>query len=113
MLYSSYHNWIRKNYGRADKCSNIDCRKICKKYEWSHIHGKPMEKNIESFRMMCISCHRLYDITDNTRKKMSICRIGKKHPLFGTHRSKETKKKMSKSLIGRKVWNKGLTYKLK
>ena len=34
---------------------------------------------------------------------------GVNHPLYGTHRSLETKKKQSKKLKGRTVWNKGLT----
>ena len=56
------HDWIRENYGSANKCSNPDCKyNKPKRYEWALIHGKKYERNVENFIQLCPSCHRKYD----------------------------------------------------
>ena len=48
------------------------------------------------------------------RKRMSEAHIGvqlgKKHPMFGKHWSKEIREKMSKTRLGKPAWNKGKEY---
>ena len=41
-------------------------------------------------------------------KSMKGKLAGEKHPLYGTHRSKETREKISKNQKGRIAWNKGM-----
>ena len=66
--YSSFHSHIRKKFGRANRCENHDmsnlpflCTTVSTKYEWSFIHGRKDYRNINNYRMLCISCHRRYD----------------------------------------------------
>lgn len=59
--YGYIHNWIRKNYGNANKCENENCTKKSNLYEYAMLHGTLLQKNIKNFKMLCRSCHRNYD----------------------------------------------------
>lgn len=88
--YQRIHYWIRKNFGKADRCENDDCEGTSKKYEWALKKGKSYEKNINNFKMMCKSCHVKYDFTEKGRDKLIRINTGKKI-------SQETRLKMSES----------------
>ena len=76
--YASIHQWILKTYGKASCCTNKDCKSnSAKNFEWALIKGYKYERNISNFMELCCSCHRKYDITDETRKKLSESNKGK------------------------------------
>jgi len=79
--YKGLHNWLSKNFGKAYKCENPNCEKKSKNYEWALKTGRKYSRNKEDYLMLCISCHRKYDMTE------------------------EEKKKISKTLTGHKSWN--------
>lgn len=57
----SKHCWIYRNYGNANKCENINCNGISKKYEWANIKNHKYTRKIEDYKMMCRSCHTIFD----------------------------------------------------
>ena len=71
--YYSFHTWLKRKYGKADKCENPHCiyprwsedgkryMKAPKRFEWALIHGKTHDHKITSYQKLCASCHRLYD----------------------------------------------------
>lgn len=69
-VYDKVHQWIRYNYGPATFCSNWECFGRSKIFEWALIKGKSYEKNIENFKQLCRSCHRLYDFTEAKRNDL-------------------------------------------
>lgn len=68
--YQSKHQWVRKYYGKASYCSD-DPSHVSKRYEWANISRK-YKRDISDWKQLCISCHRKFDITDETRRKLSI-----------------------------------------
>lgn len=72
--YIGIHNWLKKNFGKPDRCDNKDCvyprmgaKKMLLKpcwYEWALIRGKKMERKRENFVRLCVACHRRYDGSD-------------------------------------------------
>jgi hypothetical protein len=95
--YERIHYWIRKNYGKATSCESKDCKGISKKFEWAKVTGVAYERNRGNFIMLCGSCHRKYDMTEELREKLSKANLGKKM-------SKE-------SLAKRSLKRKGVTLK--
>ncbi len=91
--YQAIHIWLRKTFGRAKKCENPKCEDKCKIYEWALWKGKEYIKKRENFRMLCKSCHKKYDYTDEAKKKIS-------NALVGIKRSKETLLKMGRAKRG-------------
>ena len=69
--YVAKHTSIVKNYGKAFKCQNIDCkypRKVGrifmnkpKRYEWANISGL-YKRSIDDYLQLCPSCHRKWDM---------------------------------------------------
>lgn len=60
--YSKVHYWLRKNFGPANKCENINCSNISKtKFQWACLHEKKYKKKRDSFIMLCVPCHEAYD----------------------------------------------------
>lgn len=82
--YGSIHCWIKKHYGKASKCENPNCSHKSKHYEWALLKGKKYSHNRNNFFMLCVSCHRKYDMTETTKRKIG------------------------KALRGRPPWNKKL-----
>ena len=79
--YSRVHQWLSRNFGKALLCENESCeRKISKSYHYALIHGKEYEKVRSNFKMMCNSCHRKYDYTDEQRIQNGINKKGKPSP---------------------------------
>ncbi len=59
--YGSIHNWLRKNFGSANHCENLQCKKINTNYCWAKVNGKEYDFIRENFIMLCGSCHYYYD----------------------------------------------------
>lgn len=60
--YNTIHDWIKKNYGKANKCENKDCKKISRTYDWAKREECGYEKNVKNFYMLCRSCHMKLDL---------------------------------------------------
>lgn len=67
--YSTVHNWISRNYGKASKCEMPGCNGKYNVFHWALKTGKVYEKNIENFMQMCASCHGKYDMTKETKER--------------------------------------------
>lgn len=85
--YHAVHDWLNLNFGKADKCENISCKNISKKFEWSKLKGELYERKRENFWQLCKSCHTYYDYSDYQREMLSKRVV-----------SKYTRLKISKSL---------------
>lgn len=55
------HNWLRKKFGKPNKCENPNCKHKSQKYEWSLLKGCQYERKRKNFWMLCASCHHVYD----------------------------------------------------
>lgn len=63
LTYAGVHKWINSVYGKANRCEGNDCSGMSTKFEWSLIRGKLYARNRDNFRMLCIRCHRRYDLS--------------------------------------------------
>lgn len=61
ILYSSFHNYIRRNFGAASKCTNSKCPKVSKNYQWANRIGRNLSHEKDDYVELCVSCHKLYD----------------------------------------------------
>lgn len=59
--YFTIHSWLHRHYGKANKCEGLNCKKISKRFQWALIKGKSYIHKRENFKMLCASCHALYD----------------------------------------------------
>lgn len=75
--YWGIHDWLIKVFGRADKCENQSCNHKSKKFMWAKLADKEYERKRENFWKLCASCHVLYDMTDEWRRKTSLAQIGR------------------------------------
>ena len=92
--YAAIHYWLRNKYGRATKCEGKNCSGISVEYQWAKLREKQYARKRGNFMQLCRSCHARYDITEETRKKMS--RVAK-----ARRKSPETLKRLSASMKGR------------
>lgn len=67
--YFALHSWLRKTFGKANKCESINCSKISVIFEWAKVKGKKYERKRDNFTQLCRSCHRKYDMTDLKKEK--------------------------------------------
>lgn len=75
--YFRIHNWISYHHGKATKCENEKCKSGSpKRFEWALLKGNDYKRDRNNFIMLCPSCHRKYDFTEQTRQKMSTGRKG-------------------------------------
>jgi hypothetical protein len=58
---ASLHYRFKKENGKADHCSNIECSGKSTKYQWSRKDHNKNTLNIEDWQQLCASCHRKYD----------------------------------------------------
>lgn len=73
--YSGIHRWLKRTYDQIDnKCEHC---KGNKNLQWALAKEKQYKRSRDSFIRLCASCHKNYDMTDETRKKMSLSKIGK------------------------------------
>jgi hypothetical protein len=70
--YFGLHSWIKRTYGKANKCENPsgcvyprktpNCKELLspKKFEWANISGE-YHRDRSDWIMLCCSCHHLFD----------------------------------------------------
>lgn len=75
--YRIVHDWINRHYGKANKCQNPNCKNKSKVYEYCLKRGREHDRNINNYIQLCRSCHRLYDMTDELKKKLTERIAGK------------------------------------
>lgn len=68
--YEKIHYWLRKNYGKANKCENKDCLGKSTRFEWALLKKHKYDFKRDNFLMLCKSCHTKYDFTKNTIDKI-------------------------------------------
>lgn len=108
--YQHIHHWMKKNYGPANMCENINCIGKSKKYSWAKKPGKEYKKDRDCFEMLCVTCHNIQDTTDYkrrvTRERMTGVPLSEEHKnniresQKGRVFSKESRLKMSISATG-------------
>jgi hypothetical protein len=59
--YDAIHFWLKKEFGKANKCEYPNCKKLKQVFEWAKLKGKNYERKRENFWMLCVNCHRKYD----------------------------------------------------
>jgi len=84
--YSAVHWWLRKNGKEKKECNH--CGKI-NNLEQALKTGEKYEKNPDNFIILCRSCHRKYDMTEEMkieyRKRfLNLDRSHKQKPIEGT-----------------------------
>ena len=89
--YRAIHVWLRDNYGKATKCEELLCLRESTNYEWSLLKGRKYERNRGNYVMKCRQCHAIYDVTEETGRKVSENLTGKKRP-------QEVKDKISRTM---------------
>ena len=99
--YGSVHTWLLRYY----KHTKTKCHKCSSKrfLEWALKKGKKHTHNINNYYILCSSCHKKYDYTEERKKKMSATMKGRKilwsekisKSLKGRSLSEEAKKKIS------------------
>lgn len=94
--YSSVHYYLKSKYGVAQKCESKKCKKISTTFQWAKIKGKEYDFKRKNFKQLCVSCHTLYDATEEKSGKLVKANIGKVI-------SKEHRLKISNSLKGNKA----------
>lgn len=62
--YGRIHYWLRRNFGNASKCENLNCEGKSKNFQWALIDGCEYEFVRENFHQLCVSCHAKYDTTE-------------------------------------------------
>lgn len=106
--YRSIHSWIQRHYGKAFLCEN-ECGTTTTKFQYALLHGKEHSRDRSNYKMLCSKCHHSYDElktsgplhpmwgrkhTEDSKRKMSISRMGNKN-MLGKKLSEATRKKMS------------------
>ena len=72
--YFQNHSYIRKTYGKADECWNLDFENISNKYHWANISGKYL-RDVRDWTKLCVKCHSMYDhglIELNLKERIKI-----------------------------------------
>lgn len=86
--YQAIHKWLTAHYGKANKCENEDCKGVSLKFHWAKKQGCKYDYKRENFLMLCISCHRKYDITKEQVERMRATKKSQKRfgELSGYHK---------------------------
>jgi len=90
------HSWVKRHLTKSDNCQL--CGNPNKRLDLANKTGI-YDRNFENWFYLCIKCHRNYDKPWLKRKD--------KYFKKGHEKTKEHLEKLSKSLQGRAVWNKG------
>jgi hypothetical protein len=68
--YSSIHQWLKRKFGKASKCSFKRCKGRSKNYHWALRKNKEYDYKKSNFFQLCVSCHAKYDETPEKLEKM-------------------------------------------
>lgn len=80
--YSSIHAWLGNKFGKADMCEFKRCtNKTASVFYYALRKGFAYERKRRNFIKLCASCHKKYDMTDETRKKLRKANLGKKYAI--------------------------------
>lgn len=90
--YKAIHEWLRKNFGSANRCENKNCDKTSKNFHWAKKKRKKYTHDRNAFIQLCVKCHKKYDYKKDTSKKISDSKKGIK--VFWKNPD-EVKKKLS------------------
>lgn len=67
--YSSVHKWLARNFVKSKKCDFCESTKFI---EWALKKGNKHDHDRDSYFCLCSSCHKVYDYTEERKKKLSI-----------------------------------------
>ena len=98
--HKNIHRFLAKHYGKPTHCENADCGGKSTSYDWALLKDHEYNKDPESYAWLCRSCHKKYDMTEETRRKMSKAIMGANNPNYGIKFSNEVRRKMSQSTKG-------------
>lgn len=60
--YPGIHQWLKKNFGKANQCQNQKCLARSPNYDWARLRDVDYKRQREYFVQLCRSCHRKYDL---------------------------------------------------
>jgi hypothetical protein len=70
--YSSIHKWINNVHGKASRCEFETCTNVnATVFYYALKKGCRYERKRNNFYELCASCHKKYDLTQETRQKLS------------------------------------------
>lgn len=78
--YYATHNWIRRHYGRANKCEFCNSQ-TANNFHWANVSGQ-YKRDISDFIMLCVPCHKKFD-------KGNLCVRGHEFTPENTRTTKE------------------------
>lgn len=70
-LYSKIHQWLRKEYGKANKCENKSCTGKSNNFTWAKLPDKEYDFKRKNFIELCRSCHTKMDMTEDGKRRIS------------------------------------------
>ena len=73
--YMAIHNWLRDKFWKSNCCENPHCQKKSIQYQYALIQWKEYERKRENFIMLCRSCHKKMDMTDEIREKCMVSNL--------------------------------------
>lgn len=65
--YKSLHEWVSRNWGKAEKCEVCGVKDSVK-YEWANLNNI-YNRDRNNWKQMCCSCHQRYDNKINNLKE--------------------------------------------
>lgn len=75
--YTKFHDTLKRKHGKASRCENPECKSTDpKRFEWALKKGHEYSGNREDYIMLCPSCHRKYDFTEEIRAKLKAKKVG-------------------------------------
>lgn len=85
LSYGLVHDWLNDTYGKADHCENLDCKyprrtthgrlvRFPSRYEYALVKGKIYSRDRDNFVMLCVMCHRWYDLLDVEININQLCK---------------------------------------
>ena len=63
--YTGIHTWLRREFGKADRCENKKCSAVSKNFNWALRKGYRYERRRGNFIRLCRSCHLKYDFGED------------------------------------------------
>lgn len=75
--HTKYHKHLKRKFGKACKCENINCQSInTKRFEWAKRKDRSYTSDADDYIQLCPSCHRKYDFNEDIREKLKSKKRG-------------------------------------